>query len=618
MRECLFFRYMCGIAGVIMPMQRPSDIEAWLWGMVKALEHRGPDGYGVWFDGPVGLGHRRLAIVDLSEGGKQPMHSADGRFSITFNGEIYNYQELKKELEAAGARFVSTSDTEVLLELYARTGEAMLAKLHGMFAFAIWDAQKRELFFARDRVGKKPFFYQDNVGGFTFASELPALLAYQKPQVDWQAVRLFLGLQYVPSPLTGFVGVRSLEPGHCGTWKDGQLNVRSYLEAPLPRFTGTFDEAVKETRRLFEEAVRYRMIADVEVGCFLSGGMDSSAVAAQMAKQSPKPVKTFTMGFPDWSADERAEAESFAKQIGAEHFSFEAKPDDAVRLIDSILSLYAAPYADSSALPSYLLAQQTKKHVKAVMNGDGGDEFFAGYKRYGYFKKALALRWLAPLLPVAFGPPKLRRMLRTIRALAGGDAAGYAEMFVGSYFSEQDLATLLNPEFASRTASSKASDFIAKRIKATGVEAALEFDRASYLPDDLCVKMDRATMAHGLEARSPLLDQNLTRFVASLPVSFHFAKGKQKAVLQAAIADLIPSEVLSRPKRGFQVPLSAWFRNELRSVFVERCLSTDAKVLEVCRREEMERYLHENDRGMDHGNRLWMLMSLSTWLERYA
>ncbi len=601
-----------------MPSHRPSDIEGWLFGMVKGLERRGPDGEGIWVDSPVGLGHRRLAIVDLGETGKQPMQSDDGRFTITFNGEIYNYKELKESLIAKGEQFKSTSDTEVLLKMFATEGEAMLAKVHGMFAFAIWDKQKSELFFARDRIGKKPFFYQDTVSGFSFASELQALLAYQKPEIDWQAIRLFLGLQYIPAPLTGFVGVRSLQPGECGTWKNGVLSVHSYREAPLPRFTGSFDEAVHEVRRLFNEAVRYRMIADVEVGCFLSGGMDSSAVAAQMAKLSSAPIKTFTMGFPDWSADERGEAQEFSKRISAEHFSFEAKPGDAVGLIDSMVDLYAAPYADSSALPSYLLSKETKKHVKAVMNGDGGDEFFGGYKRYGYFKKALSLRRLNKLPYFEIGSPKVKRLLRTIRALAGGDAAGYAELFVGSYFSESDLKALLNPEFSVKTQGSRADAFIAQQISTKGVEAALEFDRKSYLPDDLCVKMDRATMAHGLEARSPFLDQNLTRFVASLPVEFHFANEKQKAVLQAAISDLVPQDVLSRPKRGFQVPLDAWFRGELKSVFEARCLSATSKLSRVFRVEEVKCLFEEHQRGTDHGNRLWMLLALATWLEKYA
>jgi asparagine synthase (glutamine-hydrolysing) len=609
---------MCGIAGLISRDGRPVDRDR-LVGMVGAISHRGPDGEGIWTEGVVGFCHRRLAIVDLSESGKQPMLSAVGRYSITFNGEIYNYLELRKELEASGAKFRSTSDTEIILELFARQGESMLEKLHGMFAFAIWDKQKNELFFARDRVGKKPFFWMNDATGFAFASEVPALTKRGSVEIDQEALRLFIGLQYVPAPRTGFRGISSLPPAHCGTWKDGAVAICRYdAFESSPSFTGSFEEAVLETRRLLDEAVRYRLIADVEVGCFLSGGMDSAAVAALMAKHSASPIKTFTMGFPNWAADERAEAEAFAQRIGAKHFSFEAKPSDGVVLVADLIDLYGVPYADSSSLPTYLLARETRYHVKAIMNGDGGDEAFGGYNRYRYFLRALSLRGLGrlPMLERAsFGSPKVKRMWRTIRALSAGDAAG---MFTGSFFSERDFPALLQADFATATRDATAEQFIIQNIHASGVDAALEFDRGSYLPDDLCVKMDRATMAHGLEARSPFLDQDLMRFTARVPSEFHFRGGKQKAVLQAAMADLIPSEVLSRPKRGFQVPLSAWFRDDLRSVFVERCLSSDSKLLGVCRKEEIDRYLRENDRGVDHGNRLWMLLSLATWLEKYA
>jgi len=611
---------MCGIAGLIQAQGRPVERDR-LVGMSAAIAHRGPDGEGLWTDGECGLAHRRLAIVDLSPTGAQPMLSADGRYVITFNGEIYNYKELRRELESSGVSLRSTSDTEVLLELYGRYGEAMLGRLRGMFAFAIWDKQKKSLFFSRDRIGKKPFYYSVRDGEFLFASELPAFASLAKLEPDWNALRMFLGLQYVPSPFTGFAGIASLPPGHCGTWKNGMLATRAYLEQPLPRFTGTFNEAVLQVRRLLDEAVRYRLIADVPVGCFLSGGIDSSAIAALMARHSSVPIKTFTMGFPDWHADERAEAEAFAKQLGAEHHSFEAKAEDAVKLVDSLVDLYAAPYADSSGLPTYLLAQATAPHVKAVMNGDGGDEAFMGYNRYRHFERALKWRWLGFVPGLAwfnFGNPKIKRMLRTIKALKNGDVAGYAEMFTGSYFSESDLTDLLNPEFAKRTAASTAKSFVITHALGKGIETALDFDRRSYLPDDLCVKMDRATMAHGVEARSPLLDQELTRFAASLPPGFHQMNGKQKAVLQAAVADVVPKNILHRPKRGFQVPLAAWFRGPLKPVFEQRCLANGSKLEKICRPEMVHKLFDQHQRGRDHGNRLWMLLVLATWLEKYV
>ncbi|HVM90441.1 MAG TPA: asparagine synthase (glutamine-hydrolyzing) [Verrucomicrobiae bacterium] len=611
---------MCGIAGLISAQQSPVNGDV-LSKMSSAIAHRGPDGEGRWTDGECGLVHRRLAIVDLSDAGKQPMLSHDGRFAITFNGEIYNYKELRRELEASGVSLRSTSDTEVLVELYARYGEAMLGRLRGMFAFAIFDTKTRALFFARDRIGKKPFFYRADQAGFVFASELPAFAALGKMEIDWKSIRLFLGLQYVPSPWSGFAGIVSLPPGSCGTWKAGECKTHSYLEPELRPFSGTFNDAVAQTRKLLEEAVRYRLIADVPVGCFLSGGIDSSAVAALMARQSPTPIKTFTMGFPDWKADERAEAEAFAKTIGAEHHSFEARPEDALSLVDELVDLYAAPYADSSGLPSFLLAKHTSGFVKAVMNGDGGDESFVGYNRYCHFKRALAWRWLGFVPGLAsfhFGHPKIKRMLRTIKALRRGDAAGYAEMFTGSYFSELDLADLLLPEFANRTQDARAPDFILKEATGNGLETALSFDRRSYLPDDLCVKMDRATMAHGVEARSPLLDQELMRFEKSVPIEWHMMNGKQKAILRDAVASVLPKEIFHRRKRGFQVPLAAWFRGPLKAEFEKRCLAANSKLAQVCRPEAVRKLFDQHQRGRDHGNRLWMLMVLATWLEKYA
>ncbi len=617
---------MCGIGGLLSAQGRPVDRDR-LVRMSGAIAHRGPDGDALWVEGAAGLAHRRLAIVDLSPNGAQPMASVDGRFVVVFNGEIYNYKELREPLTVDKEPFQSTSDTEVLLKLYERHGEKMLEMLRGMFAFAIWDAQKKELFFARDRIGKKPFFWMNDERGFAFSSELGSLVASDKRDVDWDAIRLFLGLQYVPSPRTGFVGVHALPPSHCGFVRGGNVEVKRYASFDVePNIETSFEDAAKRVRERLDESVRLRMIADVPVGTFLSGGIDSSAVACLMAKRSSTPIKTFTMGFPSLGYDERTEARSLATTLGAEHHEFEASPAEALRVIDDVLDAYQAPFADASAIPTYLLARETRRHVKAVMTGDGGDELFGGYRRYRYFAKALQWRALGRL-PVLGSidvggikrlNPKILRMMRTIQALSAGDAAGYAELFTGSYFSERDLGALHDPDFAKRTQGSRAESFIMQSIRTKGVEAAMEFDLNSYLPDDLNVKMDRATMAHGLEGRSPLLDQELVSYVTRLPVEYRLSSRGQKALLVEALRDIVPNDVFARPKRGFQVPLAEWFRDELRSSFVERCLSSDARLLTICRKEEVTRYLHENDRGVDHGNRLWMLLSLATWLERYG
>ena len=619
---------MCGIAGLISRDGRPVDTGQ-LRAMASALSHRGPDGEGMWSEGEAGLLHRRLAIVDLSPTGAQPMLSADGRFSITFNGEIYNYQELRRGLEAQGVAFRSTSDTEVLLHLYAMHGEAALAKLRGMFAFAIWDKQTRELFFARDRLGKKPFYYMVDDEGFSFASELKALTTKKKPEIDWDALRLFFGLQYVPSPMTGFVGIKSLEPGQCGRWKEGAATIKAYdTVAWRPSFFGSAEEAAQEVRRLLEASVRLRMIADVPVGTFLSGGVDSSAVAAFMARQSSAPIKTFTMGFPSFGFDERAEAAAFASRLGAEHHAFEATPEAALAIVDQLIAQYDAPYADSSAIPTWLLAQQTKQEVKAVMTGDGGDELFAGYRRYGYFAQAARFgrgpfAWFVSTgcrIRSWFGrDPRWIRMAATVEGLHHSWGLGYGALFTGAYFGHDATMRLLQDEFRQKTEPSDATRFVASKYnEALGLQGAMDFDLRSYLPDCLNVKMDRATMAHGLEARSPFLDQELAHFVTTLPLQLLMEKGKQKPLLRRALSGIVPEEIFDRSKRGFQVPLAEWFRSALRPVFVERCLSEGSPLLRICRRTEVQRYLDENDRGIDHGNRLWMLFSLATWLQKYG
>lgn len=618
---------MCGIAGFVTRDGRPAEAER-LRVMAEKLVHRGPDGQGIWNEGGAGLAHRRLAIVDLSENGAQPMVSADGRYAITFNGEIYNYQELRDQLSSNKYQFRSTSDTEVLLALYAQEGEKMLEKLRGMFAFAIWDTREQKLFFARDRIGKKPFFYREDGDGFAFASEAKALV---RPghEIDWDAVRLFLGLQYVPSPRTGWKGIQSLPPGHCGEVADGKVSVRRYHAFErTPKLDVSFDEAAQDVRRLLEEAVRYRLIADVPVGVFLSGGIDSSAIACLAAREAKPPLQTFTMGFPSLGHDERGEARSLAVKLGAKHHEFEARPEDALAIADELIGHYDQPYADSSALPVWLLSRETRKSVKAVLAGDGGDELFGGYRRYQYFLKAerlkrLGLAWLGANASWAgyalLRDPRVKRFAAMLESMKDGHGAAYGDLFTGSYFNRDDVKRLLVPEFFERTVEADAGSFVRTQYnELLGVEGALDFDLRSYLPDDLNVKMDRASMSHGLEARAPFLDQELVSYAARLPSEYLLRYGEQKPLLNAALRDLVPNEIFARPKRGFQVPLADWFRNELRSVFVERCLSSDASIAQICRMDEMKKLLNENDKGRDHGNRLWMLLSLSTWLERYA
>jgi asparagine synthase (glutamine-hydrolysing) len=619
---------MCGIAGIITKNGASPD-EGLVRRMTQAVAHRGPDGEGIWVKDGVGLGHRRLAIVDLSDTGIQPMTTKDGRFTIAYNGEIYNFRELRAELEASGASFQSTSDTEVILEAFRKWEEDCVLHLRGMFAFAIWDNETKQLFFSRDRIGKKPFFYRIlNDGSFAFASELKALTPLEETKIDEGALRLFIGLQYVPSPRTGFLGISSLPPGYRGFVRGGDVRTEPYNDWDKLRAQDVKD-IDGEIRSRLEDAVRLRLLADVPVGAFLSGGVDSAAIVALASKHVDHPLRTFTMGFPDVGMDERAEARNIASAFKTDHMEFEAKPQDLAHMAEQIVTQYDAPYADSSALPLMLLAKETASEIKVVLTGDGGDETFGGYRRYAAFSRANDLRragisWFA--INAAWGAywmrgndPRFKRFAQTLEGLRKSYGRGYADLFTGSYFTRDDVGSLLQPEFLSRTAADDATEWIASQYREQdGVAGALTFDLMSYLPDDLNVKMDRATMAYGLEARAPFLDQEVVAFAQSLPWKEKVNGGNTKIALKRALKGIVSDDILERPKRGFQVPLAAWFRGPLKQYWRDRCLDPKGRLAAYVRLDTAEQLFKENERGVDHGNRLWMLLSLSLWLQRYG
>lgn len=597
--------------------------------MTDAIAHRGPDGSGVWMDAGIGLGHRRLAIIDLTDRASQPMHSSDGRFVMTYNGEIYNYIELRELCERKGSSFRTMSDTEVALEMFRHFGAECVKQFRGMFAFAVWDRDARTLFFARDRAGKKPFFYRIlKNGSFAFASEICALRDLEPVTIDERAIRLFFGLQYVPSPHTGFAEISGLPAGYCG-WveRDGSLRVAAYHrwdEVPvIPR-----TDIVQDLRMLLDESVRIRLRADVTVGAFLSGGIDSTAVVAIAQKHLDHRMRTFTMGFPSIRMDERKEARKTAEYFGTDHQEFEAHPEDLIHLTESIIGLYGGPYADSSALPVMLLAREVAREVKVVLVGDGGDELFGGYRRYRAFQTAKHLSRLpgsASVLPLLFRAtgairhdPRYARMGDTVRATCSDANRAYGELFCGSYFGTRDAERALQPDFLERQRHADPVGYICERMGKEGhpLVRAMRFDLESYLADDLNPKMDRATMTYGLEARVPLLDQRLVAYALRLPIEDRLRYGQGKVALKRALKGLVPDEVLHRPKRGFQVPLAEWFRSDLASYWKDRCLDPSASLHQYVRPEEAKRLFDENMRGADHGNRLWMLLALAVWLEQ--
>jgi len=625
---------MCGIAGRYnFRTQRPVD-GASVTAMCDFIAHRGPDEAGVFVDGAVGLGQRRLAIIDLTPTGRQPMSIANGQVTITFNGEIYNFEELRKELLARGHRFRGRSDTEVLLAAYLEFGVECLSRLRGMFAFAIWDARDRSLFIARDRVGKKPLHYRVDQDGIAFASEVKAFFAEPSftASPDLQAISHYLSYQYVPSPFSAFAGVSKLPPGSYLLVRDGQVSVHRYWRL---RYTPKrqIDEtaAAAELLERLREAVRIRLVSDVPLGAFLSGGIDSSAVVALMAQLSDEPVKTYSIGFDEKDYDELPYARMVATRYGTDHHEFIVRPD-AAGIIPTLVWHYDEPYADESAVPTYYLAQLTRQHVTVALNGDAGDENFSGYGRYiphprlEQFDQLPAavrrgvLRLIDALPQSDAGDALLARTHRLAEQAASSPPMRYTRRVMhftpelkqrlcsgelGQIVARHDSSRILLEAFAS----SDADDFI---------DAMLDVDVNKYLPDCLLVKVDIATMAHGLEGRSPMLDHEFMEFAATLPVDLKRRGTQGKYLLRKAAADLLPPEILNRKKMGFGVPLDHWFRKELRPMASDLLLSGAGAKRGLFNLRFVEQMISEHGSGRcSWHDQLWNLVMLEQWFQTF-
>jgi asparagine synthase (glutamine-hydrolysing) len=626
---------MCGICGILnFDPAAPVD-PAVLKGMADLLAHRGPDGEGFHRDGPLGLGHRRLAIIDLSEAAAHPLPNEDETVWIVFNGEIYNFQALREELLGRGHVFRSKGDTETILHLYEEEGPACVRRLRGMFAFALWDARRRELVLARDRLGKKPLCYWHRPGrGFAFASEPKAFLADPefRAEPDPAALHLYLTYQYVPAPRSAFRGVAKVPPAHVLRVRDGRVHLERYWTLPFaPKRPGREADLAEELRARVTEAVRLRLISDVPLGAFLSGGVDSGAVVALMAGLNVGPVKTFSVGFVEPEYDELRYARQVAERFGTEHHEAVVRPD-AVAILPKLVWHYNEPFADSSAVPSLYLAEMTRRHVTVALNGDGGDEAFAGYLRYRAARLARAF---------AAAPPPIRRALEAAAAVPAGRAKGLAartQRFLRgagldpvrryavwmSHFDDEQKAALCTPEFLAR-AEGAGTGFLAAAFAAAGGAGAadprdvlLSVDVATYLPEDLLVKMDIATMAFGLEARSPLLDHEVMEFAAALPPGLKLRGGTGKYLLKRAFADRLPPALLHRRKMGFGVPLDHWFRHELRDLAHDTLLGPRARTRGLFRPEAVARLLEEHTRGRAAWQyHLWNLLVLELWFQTF-
>ncbi len=619
---------MCGLAGSVNRVA-PCDREV-LTAMTRALRHRGPDDEGFYVNDTVGLGHRRLSIIDLSPGGHQPLSNEDGSIWITFNGEIYNFQALREELLARGHSFRGNSDTEVIVHLYEELGPNCVERLRGMFAFAIWDDRQRRLLLARDRVGKKPLLYATlSDGGLAFASEFQGMLAH--PGVDRTVNRStfgsYLTYGYIPSPETAFAGIRKLPPAHWLLWKEGRATIERYWQLDYtPKTTLSEPEACEALLTELREAVRLRMIADVPLGAFLSGGIDSSAVVALMSQLSDRPVKTFSIGFEEAAFNELDYARKVAIRFDTEHHELIVRPK-ALDILPTLARHYGEPYADSSAVPSYYVAQATRAHVTVALNGDGGDESFAGYERYlgtclaeTYHRLPASLRQgvvepLSRLLPEC-GPTRGRvRQARRFLQVASTSLEERYQRWV-TWINPALQAELLTEEARAELPGSDA--YLDRLLRAHAdlppLDRVLCVDVNSYLPSDLLVKMDIATMANSLEARSPFLDHHVMEFAARLPVRLKLRGGQLKYLLKRAFRGLLPDANLFRRKQGFGVPVGEWFRAELKDFVRDLLLSSRARQRGLFRPQAVQRLLDRHQRReQDHTYPLWALLMLELW-----
>jgi asparagine synthase (glutamine-hydrolysing) len=626
---------MCGIAGVLRwdgwPVAR-AELEA----MVAALAHRGPEGSGAEIVGSppvsVGLGHTRLRIIDLSDAANQPMVNDGGTVWLVFNGEIYNYPALRNRLTAQGVRFRTTSDTEVLLRLYEAEGERCVHHLDGMFAFAIWDATRQCLLLGRDRVGKKPLCYSARPGQFVFASEVKALLRCSGVpcEVDESSLPALFLYGYVPAPHTVYRDVRKLPPGHLlRIDATGRTTMRPYWDVPLvqgtPKRMSQADAAAR-LRELVTEAVQRRLIADVPLGAFLSGGLDSSLIVGVMTRLLRRPVRTFSIGFAD---DPAFDETRYARQVSAayqtRHTEFLVQPS-AATLIEQLVYHHDGPFADSSSIPTYLLCQLTKEHVTVALTGDGGDELFAGYLRFVATLGAERVpAWMRRAAAGALGGlPEWghhRSRFRQLQKFAAGAALPFADRLTRwiSVFYE-DLGRLLPgggalDEHGRPLALAALAPHLAACRGATPLDQLLYINLKTYLPDDLLVKMDRCSMAHALEARSPFLDRALLEFAFSLPDHLKLRGWRTKAIIRHAFADLLPPAILSRGKQGFGVPLRRWFAGELRAFVHDLLFAPDARLRGMVDQAYVRRLCEEHQSGRaDHAQRLWMLLTVEVWL----
>jgi len=624
---------MCGIAGFVessattFPFD-PDTSRGLVHRMCDVIRHRGPDDEGVWVDEGVALGMRRLSIIDLSTG-HQPIHNEDRSVWIVFNGEIYNFRELRRELEAAGHRFYTSTDTEVIVHAYEQWGKEAIGRLRGMFGLAIWDTTSRTLLVARDRIGIKPMHYATANGRFYFGSEIKSLLeAPDLPRdLDPAALDHYLSFLYTPPDGSIFKSVRKLPPGHLLTWRDGRIATEQYWRMPAAEtFTGSEEDAVQQLRAVLSDAVRSHMISDVPLGAFLSGGVDSSLVVGLMSELSNSRVKTFSIGFDEPAFDELEHARRVADHFGTEHHEFVVKPD-GVGILDRLVSHFDEPFADSSAIPTWYVSEMARRHVTVVLSGDGGDELFGGYERYLPHPRVVAFDRYSPrafrrvAAIAAAGLPHGVRGKNFLRHVGRDEQGRYLDAI--RFFGADEKPALLSADVRQAIEGADPEARLARHFERFAAlpwpSQMMRFDAETYLPEDVLTKVDRMSMAHSIESRVPLLDNEVVAFAAALPAAMKIKNGRRKHVLKEVAATLVPRSILDRKKQGFGVPLGTWFRGNLRELFADTLLSPASLQRGYFQPAFVRRIVDEHlDGTRDHTLRLWQLVVFEKWQQQYV
>jgi asparagine synthase (glutamine-hydrolysing) len=630
---------MCGIAGFFALDGAHRAMPGVLDAMCTAMTHRGPDDQGTLERGPVGLGMRRLSIIDVG-GGHQPISNEDGSVWVVFNGEIYNHPELQATLTARGHRLATRSDTEVIVHLYEDHGEDFVKHLNGMFAIALWDAKREKLILARDRMGEKPLYYATLEDQLLWGSELKCLLAHPAVprRLSLPALSRYLQLEYVPAPHSILEGVHKLPPAHLLVAERGETRVFPYWRLDLTPTAPALSEAeaLEELKGRLDVAVRRRLLSEVPLGVFLSGGIDSSTIAALAARHAPGRLKTFSIGFEDPSFDESAHARAVARHLGTDHHEEILSPSRLIDLVPDLTRLLDEPFGDASVMPTYMLSRFAREHVTVALGGDGGDELFGGYPTYQAQKLAAvydalpgplralvggAGRLVAGGLPVSTNNLSLDFKLKKFTGALDAPALERHLQWLGS-FSPADQAGLLSAEVRAALA----GDDLYREARAVwGASAAndpiaryLHLDASTYLPDDILVKVDRASMATSLEVRAPFLDHTLVEFVAGLPSHYKLHGMTTKHLLKRAAADMLPDQILKRPKKGFGIPVAKWFQGELRSMMLDVFSPARLREAGLFEVSAVQKLVKEHlDGTRDHRKPLWTLFMFELWREAY-